>query len=262
MRYDMKKVIVERERIKDHGDGKYHRKPKYGITGASHEGMKRPHKYKYGGKSLNENLSPLRRYLESKVGCNWDDVYSDICANLSVSSTIDQHVRGHIWDFVAKDYIVDDQGVIYNSKWGFSYRYYGLYVDSNNILRNTGPRPKNTYKEDRKKMIEQRYRVIGGVEYFKIQGIWYRTWNMGRADTPYSQTTQFLLHQPHVPYGKSGPTKYYEQKEMAIARNGLTDREEKNWASYARKYNPSDIIPISLKQLDRRTLKKLNLTND
>jgi hypothetical protein len=52
-------------------------------------------------KSLNENLAPLRRYLERQVNRPWDKVWSEICAKLRPSSTVQQHVRDHISDFVA-----------------------------------------------------------------------------------------------------------------------------------------------------------------
>ena len=53
-----------------------------------------------GVKSLNENLAPLRRYLESQVNRPWDKVWSDISENLSTGSTVQQHVRDHIADLV------------------------------------------------------------------------------------------------------------------------------------------------------------------
>jgi len=52
-------------------------------------------------KRLNENLAPLRRYLAAQVGRRWDDVWSEICENLKPKSTVQQHVRDHIPDFVA-----------------------------------------------------------------------------------------------------------------------------------------------------------------
>ncbi|HWA01699.1 MAG TPA: hypothetical protein VG841_15430 [Caulobacterales bacterium] len=52
-------------------------------------------------KELNENLSPLKRYLASQVGRPWNKVYSDISEHLKPSSTVQQHVRDHLEDFVA-----------------------------------------------------------------------------------------------------------------------------------------------------------------
>ncbi len=62
--------------------------------------MRRGVREKGGSKRLNENLSPLRRYLEKQVGRPWNKVYSEISAVLRADSTVQKHVRDHLWDFV------------------------------------------------------------------------------------------------------------------------------------------------------------------
>ena len=108
MRKDMAKVIVERPRrgrswakvakpgrtralVDDDGEPLRAAKPSRG------EPRTKAHK----SKNLNENLSPLKRYLAKNVGRPWDKVYSEISENLKPSSTVQQHVRDHIEDFVA-----------------------------------------------------------------------------------------------------------------------------------------------------------------
>lgn len=107
MRKDMSKVIVERPRR----GGSYGRKgagrtrfvtddegePLRTSKGELREPTRRPRKTK----TLNETLNPLKRYLASNVGRPWDKVYSDICKNLRPTSTVQQHVRDHVRDFVA-----------------------------------------------------------------------------------------------------------------------------------------------------------------
>jgi hypothetical protein len=51
-------------------------------------------------KSLNEHLGPLVRFLQRRVGCRWDDVFSEICSGLDTGSTVKMHVRQHLPDFV------------------------------------------------------------------------------------------------------------------------------------------------------------------
>jgi hypothetical protein len=97
MRRDMAKVIVERPRFPDPNPRrgravKFEDLPKQ-------QGIRRP--YIPNGKALNENLAPLRRYLEKQVGRPWNKVYSEICANLRPTSAVQQHVRDHLHDFVA-----------------------------------------------------------------------------------------------------------------------------------------------------------------
>lgn len=96
MRSDMAKVIVERPRFggswsKEYPAPDWDAQPRRESLRARWRSRK----------GLNENLAPLRRYLRKQVGRPWDDVYSEICANLRVTSTVQQHVRDHVPDFVA-----------------------------------------------------------------------------------------------------------------------------------------------------------------
>lgn len=107
MRKDMSKVIVERprhghsggwvkpgrSRVVEDDDGEPLRAPR----GARAPVRTKPLKTK----SLNENLAPLKRYLGRQVGRPWNKVYADISANLKPRSTVQQHVRDHLDDFVA-----------------------------------------------------------------------------------------------------------------------------------------------------------------
>jgi hypothetical protein len=99
MRKDMARVIVERPRIKPFNCRKGRQKSRDDLP--SHEGMRRAHAQRGDRKELNENLAPLRRYLEKQVGRPWDKVYSEIAECLRVDSTVQQHVRDHLHDFVA-----------------------------------------------------------------------------------------------------------------------------------------------------------------
>lgn len=77
MRSDMAKVIVERPRRGWDGG---HKKPRGDLDSLPTKvGMKREI---IGEKYLNENLSPLRRFLASQVGRPWNKVYADISAYL------------------------------------------------------------------------------------------------------------------------------------------------------------------------------------
>lgn len=100
MRSDMFKVIVER--------------PRWGASHASSPKLKRTkdrtlkhighkrHAFENAPytKSLNENLAPLVRFLRSRRGQPWDNVFSEICERLDTGSTVKMHVREHLEDFV------------------------------------------------------------------------------------------------------------------------------------------------------------------
>ncbi len=50
----------------------------------------------YQVKMFGENLNPLWRFLKSRVGQPWNDVYSEIRSTLSIRSTIQHHVFQHL----------------------------------------------------------------------------------------------------------------------------------------------------------------------
>ena len=109
MRADMFKVIVERPRW-----GSRHAPPvklKRSDPGIHSIGHKRHAKIdaRYY-KSLNENLAPLLRFLRSRCGRRWDDVFSEICAGLDTGSTMKMHVRQHLEDFVAARISIGREG--------------------------------------------------------------------------------------------------------------------------------------------------------
>lgn len=68
-------------------------------------------------KSLNENLNPLKRYLASNVGRPWNKIYSEISAHLKAGSTVQQHVRDHLEDFVAVRTRMKDGAVMTDLRW-------------------------------------------------------------------------------------------------------------------------------------------------
>lgn len=118
-------------------------------------------------KELNENLSPLFRYLRSKVGKNWNKIYSEICENINPSSTVQQHILDHI-----KHYVYTE---------GLHREFYAFYVDDYGCLReNKRRRLTNAERRKRrenflKKHLNKEERVIIDSTHFyeKINGIWY-----------------------------------------------------------------------------------------
>jgi hypothetical protein len=100
MRGDMPKVIVERPR-RGAGWSRKGRSLRDDDLILSESDVKTHARTRWTSKELNENLAPLRRYLESQVNRPWDKVWSEICKNLKPSNTVQQHVRDHIPDFVA-----------------------------------------------------------------------------------------------------------------------------------------------------------------
>ncbi|MEZ5959840.1 MAG: hypothetical protein R3C30_05365 [Hyphomonadaceae bacterium] len=101
----MSKVIVERPRLGRSVAGK---KPGRTQTLVDDDGepirakgAREPKRPLIKTKNFNETLNPLKRYLASNVGRPWNKVYSEISEHLKPTSTVQQHVRDHLDDFVA-----------------------------------------------------------------------------------------------------------------------------------------------------------------
>jgi hypothetical protein len=65
-------------------------------------------------KWLSENLEPLARLLERRVGMKWDSVYSEIREHVRFDNPIQQHVLQHLWQFVER-HVVMIEGVPFRS---------------------------------------------------------------------------------------------------------------------------------------------------
>ena len=183
MRSDMAKVIVERPRV----GGKGHKKGRPAREldeNALHEGMRAPYVRHYNAKELNENLAPLLRFLNSRVGQLWDNVYSEICENIRVTNAVQDHIRVHVKQFVETATSVDKEGVI----WINGYRPYPLakdgftrfYVDPRDGLLCRNPnhvswtaRQKEYRAQQESKRLETARSLPNGVEIRKHEGIWY-----------------------------------------------------------------------------------------
>ena len=107
MRSDMSKVIVERPR-RGGGRDRKRRSAREFEDMPSKQSMKRAHT---DLKDLNENLSPLKRYLRKNVGRPWDKVFSEICKNIRVDNTVQKHVRSHVYHYVERNVIVEGKEI-------------------------------------------------------------------------------------------------------------------------------------------------------
>lgn len=193
MREDMFKVIVERPR------GGRRRAVKSKLRYVKGDGRRRitgkriVTEYNGHGKWLNENLAPLKRYLHKQKGRKWDDVFSDICANLDTGSTVKMHVREHIDDFIEVNIRVDASGDYWASgRWGSPQpprQWSDLYVDpvdgvvkdTAQLCRRLGVPTSRQYWKQRRLSDAQRcgkhkcLRKISDTVYLvQKDGIWYK----------------------------------------------------------------------------------------
>lgn len=113
MRGDMSKVIVERPRR----GGSWRRVGRRLPHDEDSPSLPGPRE-KRRTKGLNENLAPLRRFLERRVGRHWPKVYAEISAQLSPRNAVQQHVRDHLADFVAMRTSKRDGAIWATSRFG------------------------------------------------------------------------------------------------------------------------------------------------
>ena len=190
MRDDMFKVIVERPRnVRSNsydGDGRIYRNS---ADAPLKLGMKKGYGYR---KHFNENLAPLKRFLEKQVGRPWDKVYSEIRAVIDARSTMKHHILQHLDDFVAihTQWKADANGNPGDGEiWG-TWRYggmvplkelrIGLYVHPQMglLCRNRqyvswSDKQRDARQKLEQRVLERRHVVSRLVQLLCIDGIWY-----------------------------------------------------------------------------------------
>jgi hypothetical protein len=188
MRDDMFKVIVERPRRVNSnaykGDGRPFRNKEDGPTLL---GMKKGYNDR---KWLNENLAPLKRFLQKQVNRPWDKVYSEIRASIDARNTVKQHILQHLDNFVAIQtrWEEDDKGgrvMVRESGW--SGRYVTLeecreelfvHPLTGILLRNRHYTSWQTRAERKRLALEQeklavRRKISDLVQLHCIDNVWY-----------------------------------------------------------------------------------------
>lgn len=264
MREDMSHVLVERPR-------RGGREPKGRALPFEelprHEGMRRPHILSGEPKELNENLAPLRRYLERQVGRPWDKVYAEIAQHLRTDNTVQQHVRDHISNYVAV-----------KSRW--SYRlgylwYQALYVDPRDgLLKRTDRLPefKALRRTPRSPEQPERIRLAENCELRRIKGLWYEI-RLARLPEPQYRVFAECRKIALKPYTRSSPAVEMDMRVRRLTTPRVKDvvtgaavpagpevDEPKAWTEYRRLY-PDRRYAIGKRALSRRELKRHGLEN-
>ena len=261
MRPDMSKVIVEAPRLgggarkhpRPGGGSKKHRALVADREAPLHQGMRRAHKDRKG---FNEHLSPLRRFLESRVGKHWPKIYAEICEHLRPSSTVQQHVLDHLDDFVAVRTSIKD-GVIWVHDDGHVHRLdeggVQLYVHpvSRCLLRNKHwPGWRRAYEKERARVaaeIAARRRDLGDYrQLHKLKGCWFEV-----TLAPIESRRQTFA-KPHG--SETRLVKGTRRDEVIDA--GLSD------LSRFELYGRFDVFAVAKRQLSGRELRERGLQND
>lgn len=178
MREDMAKVLVERPRKHKGGDAEAARR-RNDFDGPEFLGIRAGYTYR----ALNENLSPLRRYLRAQVGRPWSKVYSEIASGIDRRNTVQQHICQHLDDFIAiqvgilGDRLIDLRGQRYRNNDTIGQE---LYVDPRTGLIRHNQRYRSWKREEaernrlRQAEIRLRRRVIDSrTQLLLLEGAWF-----------------------------------------------------------------------------------------
>nr|WP_313040747.1 hypothetical protein [Brevundimonas diminuta] len=270
MRKDMAKVIVTRPRILESTARKGRTVPD--DLQPKFIGLRRHARERGGWKMLNETLAPLRRYLDAQVGRPWNAVYSEIAANLRPTSTVQQHVRDHLTDFVNLHRQPGRYGGSRGRPW-----FEPLYVDVHGVLRRTDDLPQ--VRADRLRRRARRpdpasapIRLASFRELRRIGGIWYEV-RLAPLPEPEYRPVIRSVNQKVRPYRVVSPMRMIEVRVHQLVTPAVQDAvtgeavlagpesdDHDSWKRY-RQDRPERVYAVAKRQLSRRELRRHGLSN-
>lgn len=183
MRADMAKVIVERPRLG--GTTLKGRRRNVDIEELpTVEGIRRG---RSRTRQLNDYLSPLRRFLRSRVGRRWDDVYAETRAQIRPVSTVQQHILSHLFQWVAVktrlvagEIVVHDDGFLDRGPKRLQECHFELYVHpvSKRLLRNPFHASWKRHErarlaQDAADLVARRRDLATDRQLHKLRGLWF-----------------------------------------------------------------------------------------
>jgi len=142
---------------------------------AKDDGLLSPYliKVRQKTKYFSDNLNPLRRFLRSKVGTDWDRVYGELSQDLDISTLSGQHILSHLWQYVERHVEMID-GKPYRKPYNGFFRNFGIYYNQFYVHPETGilcealrsPKVIPPESKDKIKLDSTHY-------YYKLEDIWY-----------------------------------------------------------------------------------------
>lgn len=254
MRKDMAKQITECVRTGDTKGYRAHRralKKDVGDDSVSIESMRKWAVKNYGGKEFDERLQPLARFLKSQVNRPWASVHSEMSQILRKDSAIQLHVWQHVEHMVETNTFIGNDGKIYYTSGGgrpssIEWSRAEVYVHPRTgILRLVPPHPKYRHKEKKSTSIK----VDEWTQIHQINGIWYE---IKLAAIPADHPT-ILVEAITKQIDDLTRDRYY----YYIGRSEPHYQKAASTRVYGK-----HAIAVSKMQLNKKELKKRNLTND
>jgi hypothetical protein len=263
MREDMYKVIVERPRKGGWMDAGTARAYRNSEDAPAKVGIKKGYTHR---KWLNENLAPLKRWLESQVNRPWDKVYAELCANIDRRNTVQEHIFAHIDGFVERETRLVEGEVFVLSKWPtelmpLEESRIKLYVHpTTGILRLNKHRVSwRRQKANKQKAVDDeiamRRRELNPTEQLqKVEGVWYHV-TLAPMDP-----TRFAID------AGTGKTNVIHPKHWDVLRKQNVSRGTELKASGQMRgswlFGKCDVYAVTKRQLSTAELKHYQLKND
>lgn len=254
MRRDMPKVIVERPRWGSRMRLKNRARVDDDETLPTKVSVKRDAWMRGGEREFNENLKPLKRYLEAQVGRPWDKVWSEICKNLKPSNTVQQHVRDHIPGFVAIKTSLKNGEIWVLDRWSrgpLKDSHVKLFVDpKSGLLRRNKHWVSWTARNRAKKVAEAkardlRMRVVSAGKQLHLlgDGAW---WEVTLASVPTG------VEEVKTP---QGTRRYSFEKPVvdSVVNAGLSGMQR------AELYGRNGVYAVAKRQLSKKEMRDLKL---
>lgn len=277
MREDMSRVIVERPRLG--GDRSRKGRSVAFDDLPKQEGIRRRHVLSGEYKMLNENLSPLRRYLARQVGRPWNKIYSEIARHLRPDNTVQQHVRDHLTDFVAINprrqsgrlFGLDGSKERFDRPW-----FEPFYVDpKDGLLKRTDRLPEARVRRHARRAPPappDRIALGPDRELRCLDGLWFGVMLAPLPEPEYREFRE-LRKIPLKPYASRSPVVEIEMTVRRLATPAVLDvvagarvpvgpdvDEARAWAAYRQTY-PDRRYAISKRALARAELRRHGLGN-
>lgn len=254
MRADMSKVIVERPRKYKSNDAQAARR-RNDFDGPQFLGIRAG----YGYRALNENLSPLRRYLRTQVGRPWSTVYSEITSGLDRRNVVQQHVYQHLDDFIATQVQIRGDELIDLRRpldWRGSNRIrQELYVDPRSGLVRLNKRystwTREKAEQSRKRQVEvhSRRRVINDETLLLLlDGLWFE---VKMAPLPTVQIVETIVQ------GRVRRKRVADARFDAVLKTRT--RLDQDDADRRNLYGSPSVYAVSKRQLSRKELRAYDL---
>lgn len=287
MRKDISKILVERPRVGGVGkenSRRNRRETKQALRDIddsvapetdvwSFHAMKRVHTSLPGSyddkKQLNENLQPLRRFLDSRIGKPWNEVYSEIMQNLNLNNSVQYHVYQHLTRdrmVETNTYLSKSGKVIANTPWGPTWvgdRWYAtFYVDP---IDGTLQKCENSLKARNRynKQVPNKNGYFDKknplVQWHKVKGVWYE-YNMRRATAEELSEQRFGRYENTRCYEKKTSTRVWIGEYSVFLEQIIADNPRwQHWNRWAviRNLFGDYLLPISKRQISSKEVKRI-----